>query len=263
MYNLLRNNILFCNAPDENSPACSACIHGEERKRHRAIMHNLFNQCRFDVVAPSHAALEIWRSRAGLPYRSVGVVEHAAIVPSGSRSAGSAKRLKVAFLGLPRYHKGWQSYSKLVMCLQDDPRYEFLLFGKEEKLYPPVSWREVIVDQDNPDAMRDALCREDVDVAILWSLWPETFCITAYEAMASGAFLITNENSGNVAELVRASSCGMVLKDDEMLIEAFKKGEVAEKAFEALKRGMQTGRLQFSALTADAFPLAEGAVVNG
>jgi hypothetical protein len=174
-----------------------------------------------------------------------------------------AKRLKVAFLGLPSYHKGWQTYSKLVMCLGDDPRYKFFLLGKEEKLHPPVSWRKVVVDPENPDAMREALCREEIDVVVLWSIWPETFCITAYEALASGAFLITNENSGNVAHLVRTASRGMVLKDDEILMEIFKKGEVAERALEALKKRVDTGRLEFSALTADTLPFAEGAFANG
>jgi hypothetical protein len=263
MHNLLRNNILFCNAPEENSPACSACIHGEERKRHRAIIHRLFERCKFDIVAPSRAALELWRAKAGLPHRSSTVIEHAAIIPTGSRTAETTKRLKVAFLGLPRYHKGWQTYSKLVMCLRDDPRYEFFLFGKEEKLYPPVCWREVVVERENPDAMREALCREEIDVAVLWSICPETFCITAHEALASGAFLIANENSGNVAELVRAASCGMVLKDDDMLLEAFKNGEVAERALESLKKGIGTGRLQYSALTADTLHFAEGEVANG
>jgi hypothetical protein len=251
MYNLLRNNIIFCNAPAENSPACSLCIHGEERKRHRASVRHLFESHDFTVVAPSQTALDLWLAKSGLPFRDSTVNEHARLIPTGCKAAAMGKRLRVAFLGLPRYHKGWQSYSKLVMSLKDDPRYHFYLLGQEEKLYPAVEWREVVVGPDNPHAMTEALRREAIDVVVLWSLWPETFCLTAFESLAAGAFIVTCEGSGNIANLVRKSACGMVLADDDRLIESFRNGEVAARVKEAFDKGIPTGTLEFSGMSAD------------
>jgi len=251
MYNLLRNNILYCNAPDENSPACSTCIHGEERKRHRALLQSLFRRCNFDIIAPSQAALDLWHKRSGLPYRSSVVHEHARLIPTGLRRGANPDRLRVAFLGLPRYHKGWEAYARLVKSLQGDPRYEFYLFGKEEKLYPPVTWREVSVGLDNPNAMTEALRQEEIHVAVLWPVWPETFCIAAHEALAAGTFIVTSAGSGNIAAISRNSSRAMILSGNDRLIEAFRTGEVAAAALAALKNGIPAGQLSFSGISAD------------
>lgn len=251
MYNLLRNNILYCNAPAEGSPACSTCIHGEERKRHRALMRDLFRCCNFEIIAPSRAALKLWEEKAGLPYKSCSIHEHASLIVTGSRVKKRSRKVRVAFAGLPRYHKGWQTYARLVTCLRDDPRYEFYLFGKEQKLYPPVEWREVSVSLDKPSAMTEALRREDIDVTVLWSGWPETFCIAAYESMAAGTFIVASHGSGNVAALACDQSRGLVFNGEDTLIDGFRSGRVAAAAGAALKKGLPTGYLHFSGMTAD------------
>ena len=251
MYNLLRNNIIFCGAPGESSSACSLCIHGEERKRHRASMQHLFSSHDFTVVAPSQTALDLWLAKGGLPYRSCAVSEHARLVPTGRKTATLETRLRVAFLGLPRYHKGWHTYSKLVMSLRNDPRYRFYLLGQEERPYPGVEWRRVVSGPDDPHAMTEALRREGIDVVVLWSIWPETFCLTAFESLAAGAFIVASAGSGNIATLVRTSAFGIVLADDVQLIESFRNGDVAARVKDALDVGIPTGCLEFSGMSAD------------
>ena len=64
-----------------------------------------------------------------------------------------------------------------------------------------------------PDAMRAALERHQLDFAFLWSIWPETFSFTCYEAMAAGAFVLTGQQSGNIAAQAGAGSRGRVFPD--------------------------------------------------
>ena len=58
--------------------------------------------------------------------------------------------------------------------------------------------------------MTDALSEAGVDLVLVLSPWPETFCIVASEALAAGADVLTLECSGNVANLVRQTGRGRV-----------------------------------------------------
>ena len=78
--------------------------------------------------------------------------------------------------------------------------------------------------------MLSALREERIDVAVIWSVWPETFCFTAYEAMAAGAFVVTSQSSGNVSQAVSAhgSTQGCCLGSEDELVELFRSGKIFE-----------------------------------
>jgi hypothetical protein len=66
--------------------------------------------------------------------------------------------------------------------------------------------------------MVDALVEHGIDVVLLWSIWPETYSFTFFEALAAGCFVITNRNSGNIQAQVRQWNCGRVFDtESEML----------------------------------------------
>jgi hypothetical protein len=85
-------------------------------------------------------------------------------------------------------------------------------------------------------------------VALVWALWPETFCLVAYEAIAGGAKLVTNPDSGNVAALVRSGGHGLVIDNEEGLSEAFMSGAILKLARKNRKTTVYD--LTFSSLTA-------------
>ena len=62
--------------------------------------------------------------------------------------------------------------------------------------------------------MLKALRENKIQVAILWSICPETFSFTYYECFAAGVFVITNQNSGNIEAMVRENKNGIVLRDE-------------------------------------------------
>ena len=65
-----------------------------------------------------------------------------------------------------------------------------------------------------PDAMSDAIAAEGIDLVLMWMHWPETFSFVAHEVLAGGAFIVTNDRSGNVAALVEKTGRGIVLPFD-------------------------------------------------
>jgi hypothetical protein len=88
----------------------------------------------------------------------------------------------------------------------------------------------------------------EIDVVILWSLWPETFCIAAAESLQAGTALVTFKDSGNVAAMVRDLDVGAVLDSEADLSSFFESDGV--RALVARRRGVEvTGT--FSGLTAD------------
>jgi hypothetical protein len=156
----------------------------------------------------------------------------------------------VAFLGYPEAHKGWPVFRDLAISHEADARYEFIHLGMRPQRGLPISFQEVVVSPSSPDAMTNAIRQNCVDVALLWSLWPETFCFTAYEAIAGGGGLITNPDAGNVAALVRSSTdLGLVVPDEQRLHELFSAGQV-QAAVDRF-RARPVYQLQLGAMTAD------------
>jgi hypothetical protein len=137
--------------------------------------------------------------------------------------------LRVAFLGTPVYHKGWGTFETLAAIFASDKRYEFFFFGKTI----PAAHRNVVhvpvqVGRFNRNAMVDSIAAHEIDVAILWSLWPETFCFTAHEAVAGGAFVVTRRAAGNIWPSIAGAdiSCGVALESDVELRQLFATGNI-------------------------------------
>ena len=75
-----------------------------------------------------------------------------------------------------------------------------------------------------------ALASQNIDVAILWSVWPETFSFTAHEALAAGTVIVTSEDSGNSADRVRRFDRGIVFESEAAAISAFQADDIEELA---------------------------------
>lgn len=248
-YNLLRNDVEFCHAPPSTSAACGLCRYGPERDRQVDAHRVLFERFDMSVVSPSEAALNVWTSGTTVPFGEARVLNHATLpdTPGSARRRRSKQPLKVGFLGLPVTHKGWPVFRELVLQFGEDPRYEFYHLGSTTEAGLPLTFEKVEVRPGALTAMSDAVARLDLDLALIWSIWPETYCLTAYEAMSAGAGVIATRDSGNVADMVQRSGFGAVLDDEAALTAAFADGSIQRLAG---KRPVQ-GDLTFSRMTAD------------
>lgn len=224
---LLRNDVADCGAPPPDSPACGVCVYGPWRAAHVEAHARLFAALDLTVVAPSQIAFDTWRSASTAPADQAYLVHpHARLAPCGPAAVGGgADPLVVAFLGMPSAYKGWPVFNTLATRFHDDPRFRFLHLASRPVPGAPAEFHEVSVGAERPAAMREALARLGVDVAIIWSLCRETFSFTAYEAAASGAAVITGPDSGNVAAFVDEQGHGLVLADEAELMAFFESGE--------------------------------------
>jgi hypothetical protein len=228
-FNLLRNDVQFCGAPPIESGACAICIYSGLRAAQISAHAALFNAFDITVLAPSQTALDQWTSTTELPYGQARVLPHSHLEarPQFQKAAATERPLRIAFMGLPAPHKGWRAFRDLVLKFGRDPRYEFYHLGKYSSS-KGLQFRfiETEVTASSMDAMTRTLEQTGVDVALIWSIWPETYCFTAFEALSAGASILTHVDSGNVARLVENGADGVVLSDEKQLEALFESGEI-------------------------------------
>lgn len=259
-YNLLRNDVTFCGGPPPGSMACRICVYGEDRDEHLAQVGRLFAAVPFHVVAPSEAALAVWNAAVHLPYASVQVHEYARVRPGVARYGliGASPRgtpdnpVRVGFVGFASTNKGWPAFAQIAgaLCgLESYRLFHFTALAADPPL-PGVETVPAKVSFDARGAMTDALVAASIDLVLVLSPWPETFCLVAYEAVAAGADVITLPESGNVADMVLARGRGLVMPD-AAAITAFFTSEAAI-AYVRLcgDQGSEMGRLESRGMTA-------------
>lgn len=249
-FKLLRNDVEFCGFPKRGTLARELCEFARAEFDHEAEFAKLFKRFQTKLISPSQVALNIFRQASLIQPASTHVVEHVQlerITAAAPVPAAKGRPLRVGFLGYPVAHKGWPVFEELVQKFSNDPRYEFHHLGKGRRGGLKLQYSEVSASDGNMDAMRAAVEAAELDVALLWSIWPETFCLTAYEALAGGAALVTNPSAGNVVSAIEASGIGTVLNNETALIDAFENGHLLRLA--RAVRGPSLHKIRYSTLS--------------
>ena len=95
-------------------------------------------------------------------------------------------------------------------------------------------------------AMVESLQWNKIDVVVLWSNVAETFSFTLHEALAAGCYILTNPKSGNIQDYIkRHPERGMVLEDDDALIELFESKKIVRLVENYQKSGKPRADLTF------------------
>ncbi len=259
-FNLLRNDVAFCGGPPPGSMACRICVYGEDRDTHLAQIGRLFAAVPFHVVAPSPAALAVWNGAARLPHVSAQVHEYVRIRPTAIRSGmvGATERgtadnpVRVAFIGYATTHKGWPAFVEVAAAIEGLAAYQLFHFTAlpADPAPPNVSTIPTKVLPGARGAMTAALVAHSIDLVLVLSAWPETFCLVAYEAVASGADVIALPGSGNVADMVLASGRGLIMPDVAAIVEFFTDGAAVEYVRMCGEQGSEMGRVESRGMTA-------------
>jgi len=244
-YLLLRNDLEFCGAPDVNSNACNLCIYGEKRIGHLNEFERFFSQNTIEVISPSEFALELWKKAFPVKNVTATVCPHAFLeYQEPITNLPTNKKIKIAFVGFPVYHKGWETWLRLTKKFSSDPRYEFFLFSEIRRFSRNFKNVSVSVTKESRNQMAEQLRNRNIDVAFLWSVCPETFSFTLYESLSAGCAVLTNQNSGNIQAYVKEHpETGIVLKNEEALMSLFEGSDLSEHLVEAQKDGRRSAKL--------------------
>ncbi|MGI1662655.1 hypothetical protein ACRDNQ_10480 [Palleronia sp. KMU-117] len=251
-FTLQRNTVAYCGAPDPASPACGICIYGETRATHLDRMAGFFSAMRPLAVAPSSFQLDFWRSRADLPRTGEIVHPLATLEPTTDQPPpppDDSPRLRIAFLGWPADHKGWDTFCELAQKGRSSG-VEFHYFGSADIVQRGIVAHHVEVSPERPDAATLAMWTSAIDIVVHWAGWPETFSFTTHEALAADALVVTSAVSGNVANLAGQDPRVFVLPDTEALIREVLSGEIAALA-DARRAKRKLSGLIYSGASAD------------
>ncbi len=233
---LLRNDVAYCGAPPPNSEACAICVHVEARRALLAGLERLFERCRFTIVAPSQAALALWRGATALPYEAATVVEPASLeelaqpaeIGEEGEIGAEGRPVRVAFLGAPSLVNGWLTFESLLEACGELTAYAFHHFAAAEDLRP--SRNLVSIEADRP--LRDLMIAARVDFVVMASESPEPFSAPALEALAGGSDLVALRRSGHPAALVESERRGRLFESDDEIVEFFVTGKAIAYARE-------------------------------
>lgn len=176
---------------------------------------------RIQYVAPSDVAKNEWlkcypeyKDKIQVIYHQTGSGKYADhTVP------GEEEPLKVAFVGYKKNLKGWKQWSEAVSkAVNNGCNMKFFQFGTTNVHFPYI--QEIDVDfKKSLTSMTDALRAYGIHVAVLWSICPETYSYTFYEAWAANTFILCNELSGNICAQVKRIQNGLVCSGPDDLVD--------------------------------------------
>lgn len=220
-FNLLRDGKHYC------SVECKGCGSEEERAPHFSRMKRLFEDTSAKFIAPSQIAADVWTQSFPEHADKIRVVPHQVSfegqAPAPRPHGGTSNdRPRIAYLGYESMCKGLETWWALVSTEELKAHYDFFHLGAAGRKMPGVSYVPVSFLDEGPNAMIHALRKNQIDIAFLWSIWPETYSFTLFEAFAANCFVLTNEMSGNIAVQVRPSGRGRVLGDESEVFEMLK-----------------------------------------
>ena len=244
-YHLLRNDVEYCGAPSLDSNACGICKYGLLRKQQLPTLQNLFAKYDLTVIAPSNFSLNLWQTK--FPYQG----SNSKVVPlltirwtEPIQVNPSRDHLSIGYIGFPLEQKGWKTWMDLTDTLRADDRYRFYHFSSVKGTPGNYKRIHVAVTPAKPTLMIDNLIKENIDVAFLWSVVPETFSFTLHESLAAGCFIVTNKKSGNIQDFLHQHpQHGIVLDHENDLLDLLSGDGLISLVQEYQRNGKPTGAL--------------------
>lgn len=245
-YFLLRNKEEFCGGEQVNKKKCeSCCFYKKVKKRAEGVRSLLYEyQNRIIAVIPSQYAREIWLIAYKEFEDRAFVVPHLELHGSYKGNMNQLKKrnkVKVAFIGLQAEMKGWEIWKDSIRNMDRHKELEFFYLGTGQERIHEVQNIEVSFQTMGEDAMIKTLRKYEIDCVVLWSIWPETYSLTFFECYASNVFVITNENSGNIAAMVRKYGNGTILREGRDLKKILEDEENFKNIINQWRNGCQYG----------------------
>lgn len=223
-FNLLKNGREYCGDHFLNAGFCETCERHGGRGRHMEGIRALLKEANPEIVAPSPTAASVWGRYFKEYATTVRVVPHQRVIPAVTEDSDRADRLeragyrpRIAYLGYESLCKGIETWWRLVKNEEIRKKFRLYHLGATGSGMPGVTYIPVSFLQDGPNAMIHALKENRIDIAFLWSIWPETYSFTLFEALAANCFIVTNRLSGNIAARVRNEDRGVVFADEAEL----------------------------------------------
>lgn len=246
-YNLMKNNNSFCGGKGLSENYCKECSSYENSRLIEKEIDIFLKkyQERIKFIAPSTVTKKIFLKFHPEFENRIIVLPHQTKVGVYEGNLDEIKdneKIKIGYMAMPREHKGWEVWKKLQKIYRD--KYEFIVFNSSDDIYDGMDKVKVQFTEDNLNAMTDAVRNKKVHAVLMWSMCPETYSYTCFEAYASNAFIITNNISGNIFNVVESENNGKIFSSENELIEFFKNPITVRKEINEFRRNGKRGPME-------------------
>lgn len=252
-FNLLKDDKVYCGGPPVDSKDCRECKWGEKRSSHFSMVKTILNSVKADFVIPSRIAATIWSRSFPEHVNNIQVVPHQISRKINKNRTICLKRLndsdyrpKIAYVGYESVNKGCHTWWRVTSEMAVKGDYRFFHLGASSMSIPGVNNIPVSFLDEGADAMVKTLRKHQIDIAFLWSICPETYSFTLYEAFAAGCFVVTNSLSGNIAAQIKGSRRGIVFSDETEMFRFFSDAPRVKEAIRLNLRENSTCELAFN-----------------
>lgn len=244
-YTLLKNDTIYCGTGCVSKDKCSDCKYLKRSLEKTVKIRNIINNYleRITFIAPSDIAKSIFVNSYSEFINKTIVIPHQILIGEydGNLEKIGDRKLNIGFLGRCVNHKGGKQWKEIVR--KNKFKYNFYMFSNDINNDNNVIHINVSYSKDNLNAMVEALRKECIDVVILWSIWPETYSFTFFEAISANCFVITTDSSGNIADMVKKTNLGYICNNMADLIELFDATDKLIKLVENRKKNSKKGPL--------------------
>ena len=218
---MLKNDISFCGKEKRSEEKCHECSYYISGLKESNTMRNFLDKYynRIIPVSPSDITKEIWLNTYNQYKDKIKVVPHFVWNDFYKENMHFlTKKIRIAYVGSALAHKGWNTWIKLYQIFNKKQNaYDLYTFGHNTPKCPNTTQVNVSVTTKESESMQAALRKHNIDCVILWSNCPETYSYTFFESYAANTFILTCEDSGNIAYMVNKVGNGLVLKNEEQL----------------------------------------------
>ncbi len=239
-HNLMRNGIEYCNISCNDIKDFNYCKFLGRRKYHVSQFETLFSKYPFSFIAPSEIAKKIWGSVYSKYHNTVKVYPHLQLlINKGCECKNTSdpfEKINIAYIGYESKNKGYDIWREFVR-LNKDRYLNFFHIGAVLEKIPSVTYIPVQLDENGYNMVSKKLQDHKIQIAFIFSIWPETYAFTLFESLEGGAYIITHHNSGNISAMVKKLDCGMIFNSDTELFSFFSdESLIREKLFSFNRR---------------------------
>ena len=214
-YNFMNTDNVFCGVEKPCLNKCKNCGHWKKESKHIESIEKFIECCLpylKHIIVPSRYVYDVFVN-CWNKYKDYLIIRPHLICDGNVEYKAINNLLKIAFVGEQTEKKGFNYFEQLAIDLADNSQYKIFYLGIGEKNISNVENIYVSIAEQGTDAMKHAVEKADICLAYLWSVCPETYSYVYYELLSKGVFIITNENSGNVAAMVKEYNNGKVFNN--------------------------------------------------
>lgn len=233
-HTLLKNNKNYCGEDGIKFGKCFNCRFFLLGCKNHRFYKKLFNECNhIKLIFPSEISRDIWIGVFGNRY-----LNRCNIIPNQIFSEDLIQlekdkkynQINIAYIGYQNIVKGWNVFKKIVKL--ENKFLKFFVLGNCKEKLENVKVYPVSFIKDGENAMINAIKSNNINIAFLWSVRPETYAFTFYESYLSGAYIITNHKSGNISYMTKKLKCGKSFENELELSEFLNDSDNLKKTLE-------------------------------